>query len=87
LLACPFQVGSGLLGLERKALGLTGPGVVARACNPSGGIKVVWMFGADAGPEPVVVPLLACPFQVGSGLLGLERKALGLTGPGVAETA
>jgi len=38
---------------------------------PSGGIKVVWMFGADAGPGPVVVrAFLACPFQVGSGLLG-----------------
>ena len=47
------------------------PSSVARACNPSGGIKVVWMFGADAGPGPVVVrAFLACPFQVGSGLLG-----------------
>jgi len=45
------------------------------------------MFGADAGPGPVVVPLLACPFKVGSGLCGGLSESLGLTGPEVAETA
>jgi len=46
------------------------------------------MGGADAGPGPGgVVPLLACPFQVGSGLCGGLSESLGLTGPEVAETA
>jgi len=30
------------------------PSSVARACHPSGGIKVVWMFGEGSGPGPVV---------------------------------
>jgi len=34
------------------------------------------MFGADAGPGPVVVrAFLACPFQVGSGLLSPDTRA------------
>jgi hypothetical protein len=27
---------------------------VTRACDPCGGVNVVWMFGADAGPGPVL---------------------------------
>jgi len=30
-----------------------------------GALRWCGCLGADAGPGPVVVPLLACPFQVG----------------------
>jgi hypothetical protein len=65
---------------------LLSPSSVARACNLSGGIKVVWMFPDGFWAWACMCHWPACPFQVGCGWWD-SGEGLGLSRPEAAGMA